>query len=1035
RVVTAVTDDVTLTVDRPFAAAPAGPTAYIRATPRLWVAADSGLWRFEPGTGFQPEGSAAAADLPVGQPASDVALVPDPASRNHVVLLAGIRQQGLFRGVHDRTTHATAWTRCPLLRAVAGTPSVTGAMMGRIKVTITPVAPFHAYAILEDRGAEPAGPQRHPTRVYHSTDLGVTWTTGANRLYTPAGTAQGIADYTLVIAVDPANPARVIAGSVDLYVSTDSGGTWHQISDWRQYGLGDRNRHGDHHAVLFDRNTVGHPGRVWVADDAGIALTDAVTTVPPFGGWHKRSYGIGAAELTDVTVHPLFPFITGGGLRDNGTYLSYGGPTWYHVDGGDGGAIAFTSDPRRFYGSSQDGVDRLAVGAAATLPGSVFSYRTVLPDASPPGTTMRSQRIPITAPFAGAAAPFVGILEGHPTSDNHLLVGRVGRAFRSTDGSAFTAVPPALAAGEAVTAMSFLPGQGSDQFWFATSQGRVFRAGSATPVAAVPWPGGATPQVHRIAFAAAGGGAFRIAICSAGNQGELFVADLPAGPPAAVAWQRITPGLPPGPFLALAFEPDDPTRLFVGTFAGVYGATDLPAFPIAAPPAPTWKTYNAGLPVVIVHDLAVSPVTKTLRCATHGRGMFERDLAATPATFRLRPVTLLLRNHVMDDGRDYPAGNTLRTDPRLGAAVAIDDLRSFDVRVDAPLFRAFEVMPFGEPIDGAELDEKLVHDSPIAGDRNVVYVQVQNRGNGTARNAQVHLFWAPAADPAHPPDLQAGFRAAFPGDPPAGPWQRVGPAVTVGEIGPGQPAVVQFDWVPPLDLGAGIANAALLAITTQTPDDPLNLGALAPENDVILNLVRNERRVAARVTPVVANPVYLRDGVDDDGSGGAVAWGGRSPDIVVLAAAPPADVNTNAAFTDLDDPRRGDRVRGGANPVIVRVHNRSGAAVVADVDLYRVPLDALDRPAAWTRLNAANAMRTPAIPPRSWRFTAPVTWTVPAADTATAFVLVAVASPVVAGGTPKPDPKTDVSNLETLWRFVRSGALSDKVAMRALRRA
>src|SRR5262249_29720120 len=148
-------------------------------------------------------------------------------------------------------------------------------------------------------------------------------------------------------------------------------------------------------------------------------------------------------------------------------------------------------------------------------------------------------------------------------------------------------------------------------------------------------------------------------------------------------------------------------------------------------------------------------------------------------------------------------------------------------------------------------------------------------------------------------DLQAGFRAAFPGDPPAGAWQRVGPPVTVGEIDPGQPVVVQFDWVPPLDVGA---NAALLALATHDPEDVLDLGALAAANDVILNLGRTGRGAAARVTPVVATPVYIREGVDDDGSRGAVAWAGRSPASVVPTAAPPADVDTNPAFTDLDDP-------------------------------------------------------------------------------------------------------------------------------------
>jgi len=163
-----------------------------------------------------------------------------------------------------------------------------------------------------------------------------------------------------------------------------------------------------------------------------------------------------------------------------------------------------------------------------------------------------------------------------------------------------------------------------------------------------------------------------------------------------------------------------------------------------------------------------------------------------------------------------------------------------------------------------------------------------------------------------------------------------------------------------------------------------------------------------------------------------VAWGGRSPDIVVLAAPPPADVNTNPDFTDLDDRRLGDRVRAGINHIIVRVHNRSGTPVAADVDVYRVQLADLDHPANWVRLNAANAMRTPQIPPRSWRFAAATQLNV--VDAATTFILVALVSPV-GSPVPKPDHTTDVTSLDALWRFLKTGSLAESAAMRALRRA
>jgi hypothetical protein len=1062
RVVTAVTSDTVLAVDRPFPADLAAPTPYFRATPRIWIASETGLRRFEPGKGFVNAG----VPVPAGAAPriTDVVLAEDPAAPATVVLFAALAGRragnaaqagGIFRGVFTRATLNTAWTAAVLRRptGAAPRPPLAAGSFGRIKLTMTVAPPFAVYAVLEDLGAVGSGPRGHPSHVYASDLTGAVWTSRA-RMYTPAG-AEGSAWYAMTLEVHPRDRNRLIGGAVDLFTSSNGGTSWAPVLDWRQFDRsGERGQHADQHAVVFDVRDLGNPfasQRVWIANDGGVSSTERVVTVSPFRGWRKRSYGIVVSQFNAIDTHPRYPFVTGGGMQDTGSYVSYGGPTWYYVDGGDGGALAWNPDaagtaPRVFYTSWQRGIDKITVGAAATLPGS-SSLRTTLPDVAPPGNVMRAQAEARALPTAPSGL-FIEVLVGHPTTADNLLVGLRGGARRSINGTAFPALPtPAFVPPAAeVSAASYVPAQASDHVWLGTTGGQVFRTDNATLFTNVspPWTAATPPRVGRLAMAASGAN-YRVAVASVGRAGELFIADVSG---AAVNWRRLT-GLPATPLLALAFDPTDPTTLFVGTLAGVYGAVDLPVFGVPAGPpiAPTWQAYKAGLPLTLVSDLEVVPVTGTLRCATYGRGVFERELASTPAAFKLRKVALLIRNHVIDDGRAYPAANTFASDPRLGAAVALDDVHSFDIRADAPLFRAFEVARFGEPLDGGEFDETLVHDHPIAGEVNVVYVQVQNRGNQAARNAEVHLFFAAAAGPAAGPDLQAGFRAAFRGNLPAGAWQRAAPVVTIGEIGPGQPAVARFEWMPPFDLGA---NAALLAITTQDPDDPLDLGGMAAANDAVLDLVRNERRAALRITPVVTNPIYLRDGVDDDGSPGAVAWGGRSPDIVVLAAAPPADVNTNPAFTDLDDPRLGDRVRAGANRVIVRVHNRSDSAVAANVDLYRVPLDALGDLAAWTRgvldsaaarnawnasnrITAAGGVSTPAIPARSWRFTAPVTWTV--ADAATSFVLVAVASPVVAGGPPKPDPAADVQSLEALWRFVRSGALSDKVAMRALRRA
>ena len=134
--------------------------------------------------------------------------------------------------------------------------------------------------------------------------------------------------------------------------------------------LSPRAQHADVHTVLFDSRNSAH---VWVAHDAGICFTEALpagtnpTRPPTFLGWRLRSYGIHGAQFYDVTCSPFYQSMTAGGLQDNGTYISYGGSNWYHINGGDGGRVAFTSNPRRIYTAWQDGYNRVLIAPATMV--------------------------------------------------------------------------------------------------------------------------------------------------------------------------------------------------------------------------------------------------------------------------------------------------------------------------------------------------------------------------------------------------------------------------------------------------------------------------------------------------------------------------------------------------------------------------------------------------------------------------------------------------------------------------------------------
>ncbi len=1018
---------------------------------RCWAASDTGLWRIE--------GSSVTAEpLPgvaAGTAVSDVVFARHPGNADEYVLLAGAQAVGVFRGVFNRRTRAMAWS------AVAGFPA---AGFGRIRLafsqTLVGVAPQPiAYAIMDDQGLSGAAVQRFPTVVYRSTDFGRNWAPPPLAVSPdppPAAGNPGQAWYSLCLAVDPANPNRVIAGYVDLHLSVDSGRNWSTILDWRLYDNGDRAQHADQHTIHFD---LRNPRQVWVCNDGGISTTPNFTTTVPapatgagwFGApptpkpvWRKKSYGISAAQFTDITTHPRFPFICGGGLQDNGTFVSYGGPTWYRLFGADGGQLAFDpNNPRRFWPTWQSALETVQVIAPGAPPHPQNS--ALLPELDPPGNVMVPERVspnPLGFPAANGA-PWIGVIEGHATTSNFLLIGRKAGGFYSTDAASVAPLNLPGMGGD-VSALALVAG--APDMWLGTTTGQVFTTTAALPPSTPPPPPGPAWTLQPLP-AAAGGAAIAgiavhpqnanvVAVSTYGTPGRVFLTH-----DKGANWREITgaaQALPPCPISSVAFDPTNPQVLYAGTLAGVYVARNLPA-PGGAPAAvpavdAAWATFNLGLPLVQVNDLSVVPVANTLRCATYGRGAYEVNIpGTTPAAHRILGVKLSIREYVTDDGRTYPDANLFHDDPRLPAVVPapadFDHARALDIRVDAPYFVRSEAFTFGEAIDGAEFDETLVSDKPLAGDTNVVYVQVHNRGSQPANNVQVFLYYADAGSPPAPPTLDGAIN--YPGEPASGStWQLAAPPPTVGFVHPGQPAVVRFEWVPPLRIRD---NVALLALCTCAQDALAGLTA-----GPVVDFVQGERRAALRVIGVNRDAAFLRDGVDDDGTRGAVAWGGRSPDVIVVQGPLTGDPNDPAGpFKDLQDPRAADRVHPGDNTIYVRVFNRTRVPVNANVRVFQVPLANPVPGTAWSPIGGP--VPVAGIPAGGWKF-AVIPWTgVTDPDLGNpdykAFTLMAVANVTDAGGAeldPFPDLST-VTDLDGFWRFFLSAPLANNAALRALR--
>jgi hypothetical protein len=1089
---------------------------------RCWIACHTGLWRRDTGPSYTRE--PVNPPLPVapalGACATDVA-VTDNGDGSYRVL-AAIAGVGIFRG---RFTAAplpsTAWEP-RLTRGLPDPITVGSRTFDRTSLAVCKSQPNHVYALMET-GDESLG-SRHVRAVYHSSDGGTNWKERSVNL--------DMGEQTWVdlgIAVHPDNPALVIIGVVDLARSFDYGKSWHKIIHWPNFNSSDRAQHGDQHAIHFD---VANPHRLWVTNDGGISLaTDIVQSNPLTDRtWRKRSDGLAVSQFHDITVHPQFPFIAGGGLQDNATYVSFGGRTWYPVGDADGGEMAFeVRDPRSYIAPNQARIAVSRVVPGITEDSTPGSYPLILRSPTNADQTDFAREIfavrfrvegDTTIPGANKAQ-FIPIVEKHPTIPGHLIVGRALDGFVSTDfGSSYSplgvGIPHDPSSSddqqEAVSAIAYAPAH----FWLGTDRGRVWRGLNTSPptawtdvtpldTASPPAPIYGSVVISRILVhpsnpnyvvfctARQGRGRVFLSLNQGGTWSEISglsaVATVGTPPPAPGGPAPALTDLPPCPVTSLAFDisvdPALPQTLFAGTLAGVYVIRGLPPATAAAVTAfyPQWRTFNGPigsppglgqLPLTLVNNLVTVKLDHTtlappgalervdryrLIVAMYGRGIFACDItpasASPPYPPGGPPHRFFIRQHLIEDGLTYPRPdpailNTpaspaagylqpeLDGDPRFPAGtVSFTEVSAWDIRVDNAPFQVF-----GEVLDGVEFDTELRSKNLAAGERNIVYVQVQTAGWGEAAGVDVHLFFAEVAPgspvPAVPePNLQPDFWNTFrvmPVSPPGLPWARAAatPAVTVH---PNDPIVVRFDWLVPRELGG--KTVGLLAICEHSPLDRIDETVMPAD---IAQLVRRERRAAYRRVAVTrfTPDIYLRDSVEDDGTLGAVAFGGRSPDIIVVASRP---ANLAEEFADLLDAHAGDRLIPGpaTNFIYVRVHNRREIPILTRVELLFVkpvnPALAMFDPANWSAV-------APISPPASGEVLVPplghamveFVWNAAPPPDAPAGVmpalgLIALAQSVPEGADPRP-VFARVRDVSSFWQFFRKLADSNNAALR-----
>jgi photosystem II stability/assembly factor-like uncharacterized protein len=594
---------------------------------RLYAATRTGVWRsVDAGESWTP-----LLTTGVRGGCLDLALRPD---RTEDVLFAscGSYEQATIY----RFPRASATAEVEVVLSESG--------QGRTSLAIAPSNPDVIYAMAASNEPGPNGTYRQALLAVYRSERGGgagTWEARVTNASTPklntllltnasaamveeCGSRTAKDDfvnmgwYVNVIAVDPRDPNRVWAAGVDWFRSDDGGRNWGLVS------TGASNRpaytHVDQHVITFHPGYDGSGNQiVLVGNDGGVfrsanargraVLGDRATCDPSQLGvtWESLNHGYGVTQFYHGTVFPDGARYLAG-AQDNGTILGSddAGPEgWRTIYGGDGGPSAVDpTNTQTLYAQFQ-----WASLGKSTNGGASFQTRTQGLD--PPRTDT-----------LGPDANYLFVTPLAMDATNPLRLWLGGEfVYRSMAAEQWSKASELLPNGGVTSAIAISPTNGA-RLLIATHKGDVLRTQNALASTAsqIQWQS-ARPRDGWVTSVAFDPRNNDIVYATYGNFGDAHVFRSSNG---GQSWQSIdgsgAAALPDIPVHSIVVDPDDTSRLYLGTDLGVFVSLDGGG---------QWLAEETGFGPAVTEWLTLMRDTsgrKLLFAFTHGRGAWRVEL-------------------------------------------------------------------------------------------------------------------------------------------------------------------------------------------------------------------------------------------------------------------------------------------------------------------------------------------------------------------------------------------------------------------------
>lgn len=500
-------------------------------------------------------------------------------------------------GIYKSTDAGVSWTKL----AGTGASLLPTVDVGRIELAIAPSNPATLYAGFSNSST------RGLLGFYKTVDGGQNWTqlTATPDYCTPQ------CWYDHVVRVHPTDSSIVYAGgsaTSDFLIRSLNGGTsWSRIYN----GANGVNLHVDQHSLAFSTGGT----KLYVGNDGGAWSTTDTTAGAPSVNWTNLNSTLSLTQFyPGHSFHPSDEQIGLGGTQDNGTQKFSGVLPWTYVTCGDGGWTAIdTFIPSTAYSTCQNIAIR-----KSTQNGNPGTWTSVITGIN------TADRVAFIPPFVlDPSQPnrlYFGTYRVYQTADSALNWMPISGDLTNSTGSVITTIGVApgnsdvvyIGSSNSKVQVTTNAGLGAGATWLDVSSGLPPRF--VTQVSVDPL----NPATAIVTFSGFSG------FLSGDTQGHIFRTTN-----SGVTWTDISGNLPNIPVNDVVIDPDVPNTFYVATDVGVFSTADGGA---------TWTTLVTGLPRVAVLSLKLRPASRTLRAATHGRGVWDLALSNFTPAFRLSSI-------------------------------------------------------------------------------------------------------------------------------------------------------------------------------------------------------------------------------------------------------------------------------------------------------------------------------------------------------------------------------------------------------------